>query len=137
MKRIVELFVEKSTPKETNVFITVGAVLLLLSLSFPYFRIAYSFSEHSISPLELMAKFFIFNIETSFLLIATLFYLGVIALLSFVIPKRISALLASFGMILLPFSLYFSYVPIERMGVGIVASFLGLALLLTGFIEKR
>ncbi len=136
MKHIAKWCIEKTTFRKSNLFTTLGATILALSFTLPYFRIPYSMSSRTITPSELIAQFFILNNGTSALLITALLYLAILALSAFFIPKRFSAFLSAAGMLLLSVALYFYSVPFERFCGGIAASFFGLALLLSGFIDE-
>lgn len=137
MKNIIKYFIAKSSLKETNFFTTIGTAIILISLSLPYFRIPYSITEHTITPLEFLARFFIFKIETSKLTMLSILYVTFASILSFVLPKQVSAILALVGVIFLIVSLYFYYVPVERFCFGIAFTIAGLALMLTGFFNNR
>ncbi len=133
MKDITGWFIEKTTFKKSNFFTILGAILLAFSFAMPYFLIPYTMNSRTIAPLELIVQFFIFDNGTSSFFIIAILYLMIVALAAFFIPKRLTAFLSAGGIIILALALYFSSVSFERFCGGVVASFSGLALLLSGF----
>lgn len=137
MKHIAKWCIEKTTFRNSNFITTLGALILALSFALPFFTIPYSMTSRTITSSELIAQFFIFKNNISSLLIAALLYSAALALAGFFIPKRFSAFLSAAGMILLSLSLYFTPVPVERFCGGIAANYVGLLLLLSGFLGNR
>ena len=134
MKDIAKFFIEKTTLKKSNFFTIPGAMLLAFSFALPYFLIPYTMTSRTIAPLELVVQFFIFDNGTSLFFIIAILYLMIVALAAFFIPKRLTAFLSAGGIIILAMALYFSPISFERFCGGIVVSFAGLALLLSGCI---
>jgi hypothetical protein len=137
MNTIADWFIEKTAWKKSNFCTIIGAIVILLSLALPWFRRVYSMSSETISPAELVAGYCFDDNGVPALLIIAVCYIAIASVLSFFIRKRQSAILAALGIAITAIAVYFSYIPPERFCWGMGVSFLGMALLLSGFIDEQ
>lgn len=130
-------FVEKSSWRESTLFVLAGALVTLVSLVMPWFNKVYQLSSTYVSAGEILAGFLFRGESVPYYTVITIAYLAALSLAAPFLKKKLAALFALPAFGLMAAMLYFNAVPFERFAWGLIVTGAGLSIILLGFFGKE